>query len=54
MNNMLERYYEITTWEKLKVIQLKRKNIKIVRIIIKIMEYDVKISHVIFRVFSVA
>jgi hypothetical protein len=41
---------------KLKVIQLKLENIKIlklIRTIIKIMEYDVKISHVIFRVFSV-
>jgi hypothetical protein len=35
---------------KLKVIQLKHKNIKIIRTIIKLMEYDVKISHTVFRV----
>jgi hypothetical protein len=35
---------------KLKVIQLKHKNIKMIRTINKIMEYDVKISHAVFRV----
>jgi hypothetical protein len=35
---------------KLKVIQLKYKNIKIIRTIIEITEYDVKISHAVFRV----
>jgi hypothetical protein len=38
---------------KLKVMQIKHKNIKIIRTVIKIMEYDVKISHEMFRVFSV-
>jgi hypothetical protein len=37
---------------KLEVIQLKHKNIKIIRTIIKIMEYDVKISHVMIIAFS--
>jgi hypothetical protein len=40
---------------KLEVIQLKHrniKNIKIIRAIIKNIEYDVKISHVMFRVFQ--
>jgi hypothetical protein len=35
---------------KLKVTQLKHKHLKIIRTIIKITEYDVKISHAVFRV----
>jgi hypothetical protein len=41
---------------KLKVIQLKHRNIKIIITtskIIMVMKYDVKISHVMFRVYSV-
>jgi hypothetical protein len=35
---------------KLKVLQSKHKNIKLIRTVIKIMGYDVKIVHVMFRV----
>jgi hypothetical protein len=35
---------------KLKVVQLKHKNINIIGTIIKIMEYDINTSHVVFRV----
>jgi hypothetical protein len=49
---MLIRYYNMNkSMEiKLKVIQLKHKNIKIIRAIIKITEYDFHISHDVFRV----
>jgi hypothetical protein len=38
---------------KLKVIPLKHKNIKIIKTNVKIVEYGVNVSHVMFSVFSV-